>query len=160
MSLKQWECTFAQLGLIATFPSWWYSDFLVWLQLKFYMGPLHKWIKLSNFKPLQSPLKLKKACKQLRFAAIRSWKLDILEMKKVPSDMQMITAICKLVSMIRLSVRTSNLAGKHLPKTIKGNLITSVWRRGSFLMVILEESLFDFDRNLPPRCDNAACCVS
>lgn len=40
--------------------------------------------------------------------------------------MQMITPICKLVQMIGLSARSMNLAGKNLPKTIKGNYVTSL----------------------------------
>lgn len=46
--------------------------------------------------------------------------------KNVFSDIQMITPICKLVPMIGLSARSMNLAGKNLPKTIKGNYITSL----------------------------------
>lgn len=55
------------------------------------------------------------------------------------SYMQMITPICKLVSTIRLSARSRNLAGKkNLAKTIKGNLITPLSWRGFFFLASLE----------------------
>lgn len=48
----------------------------------------------------------------------------------------MITPICKLVPMIGLSARSMNLAGKNLPKTIKGNYITSLLWIVFFVRVI------------------------
>jgi len=61
--------------------------------------------------------------------------------------MQMITPICKLVSIIRLSVSSMTLAGKLFQKQLK---VMQLHQCGEeFSLVSLKWRLFDFYCNLP-----------